>query len=127
MVVIVWNYRFICIGKGDASQHLMCTDVLAAAETTPAAICVRRDLTPRMSDGDKIVALYPWCVFDETPICSKQEWHGENKLEDFCPELSFCHVDGVFLLDDTYLPSWSWFHLSGFPKLEIGDEEAQRD
>lgn len=27
-------------------QGLMYTDVLAAAETTPAAICVQRDLTP---------------------------------------------------------------------------------
>lgn len=42
-----------------------------------------------MLGGDKIVALYPWCVFDETHICSKQEWHDQSKLEDFCPELSF--------------------------------------
>lgn len=84
MAVIVWNYRFVHIGEGDPSQGLMCTDVLAAAEATPAAICVQGDLTPSVSGADKIVALYPWCVFDETPICSKQEWHDENKLEDFC-------------------------------------------
>lgn len=36
----------------------MCTDVLAAAEATPATICVQRDLTPYVSGADKIVALY---------------------------------------------------------------------
>lgn len=56
----------------------MCTDVLAAAETTPASISVQRDLTLYMSGRDEIVPLYPCCVFDETPVCSKQERYGEN-------------------------------------------------
>lgn len=55
----------------------MCTDILAPAETTPASICVQRDLTLYMSGGDKVVPLHPCCVF-ETPICSKQEWYDEN-------------------------------------------------
>lgn len=58
--VVVWNYGFVHIGQGDPSQGLMmCTDVLAAAETTPAAICVQRDLTLYTSGGDKIVPLTP--------------------------------------------------------------------
>lgn len=56
----------------------MCTDVLAAAEAAPASICVQRNLTLYMLGGDKIVPLYPCCVFDETLICSKQEWYDEN-------------------------------------------------
>lgn len=56
----------------------MCADVLAPAETTPASISVQRDLTLYVSGGDKIVPLYSCCVFDETPICSKQEWYDED-------------------------------------------------
>lgn len=57
---------------------MMCTDVLAAAETTPASICVQRDLTLYMSGGDKIIPLHPYHLFDETYICSKQQWYDEN-------------------------------------------------
>ncbi|KAF4790908.1 hypothetical protein TURU_135755 [Turdus rufiventris] len=44
------------LGEGDASQGLvMCTDILAPAETTPASICVQRDLTLYMSVGFNII------------------------------------------------------------------------
>lgn len=63
--VVVWNYRFVHVGEGDPLQGLMmCTDVLAASETTPASICVQRDLSLYTSGGDKIFPLDPCCVFD---------------------------------------------------------------
>jgi len=95
----------------------MCTDVLAAVETTAAAICMQSKLTLHVSGGDKIVVLYPWGVF-ETPACSKQEWHDGNKLEDFYPKLSFSVTEIV---------CFNWVALTCLPEAAFILQGSQKD
>lgn len=66
----------------------MCTDVLAAAENhTCCHLSAERPEPLRVTWGQNCcICTLGAC---ETPICSKQEWHHENRLEGFCPELSF--------------------------------------